>query len=126
MPNDEYDKLRRRWLGCKALSEDKSTTPYERESARQMAKKIYAQLRAMGMNAPPRMSNVDDANYKDYVARGLQAKQNIHLSQGALGALASSIVIEYDKEKLQQYALDVDVPYSTLRNYRATYKAWRN
>jgi hypothetical protein len=127
MRKDNYDKLRRLFEACMALSNDKSTTDAERAIARKKAAMIAEKLHAMGRNVSmDATDDVAEANYKAYVEQGLQAKQNIHLSQWALGALASNITIEYKKGKLQEYAEDIGEEYSTLRHYRATYMAWRD
>ena len=124
MSDDEYDKLRRQYNACMAMAADRSTTKFERATAKAKAKQIAAKLRTMGRNVP--IDDVkDDNDYKLYVERGLQAKANIDASQWALGACAANIVIQDGAMKLQQYAKDIDVVYTTLRHYRATYRAWR-
>jgi hypothetical protein len=66
----------------------------------------------------------EDAAYADLVARGRAAVAGMHRSLWELGDAAAEVETKWGEHKLQDYAVDVGVPYKTLQSARTTARAW--
>ena len=114
---EDRNKLYETWLKCTRLAEDTSTTEHEREAARTKAKELRAKLD----ESEPKSNAI---GFRELVKEGKQLIEEQTNVNWKLGELASKCDKEYGAGKLQQLAEELEIPYSTLRSYRATFIAW--
>jgi Protein of unknown function (DUF2786) len=110
------DKTYETWEKCKRLSEDRSTTPHEREAAALKAKKLRARLD--GKPEP------DDDSFQKLVKEGQELVEKQTNINWQLGELARQVETKYGAGKLQEFAAEIGVAYSTLKNCRTTVRCW--
>lgn len=109
------------WLKCLRLSNDRTTTAHEREAARVKSIELRAKLDAMDEETAP-ATNL--ARFRALVKQGkalLEEQDNINWK---LGELASQVDKEYGKDKLQEFADELELKKQFLINCRTTFIAW--
>jgi hypothetical protein len=118
---DQRAKVYETWLKCLRLSNDSATTPHEREAAHLKSLELRAKLDAMGGETKPA---ADPARYRALVKQGkalLEEQDNVNWK---LGELASQVDKEYGQDKLKEFADELGVSTSSLKDCRTTYIAW--
>lgn len=113
----EVEKLQATLQKCKAMANDKSTTPHERESARAKMSDIQIKLSKL---------RSDDPQYKAWVQQGKAAVKAGDDASWTLAELAFKVKSKHGEGKLEQYADDIGYAYTTLVRYRTAYKAFEN
>jgi hypothetical protein len=64
--------------------------------------------------------------YDDLLIRGRSLQRMVSSHQIEIGELADQVDTQYGQETLLQYAADIGIDYATLKNYRTTYRSWKN
>lgn len=121
MTDTQRAKVYDTWLKCTRLSNDSRTPTHEREAARVKSIELRAKLDAMDGEAAPATSL---AAYRALVKQGkalLDEQENINWK---LGELASQVDKQYGKAKLKEFADELEVSHSMLKDCRTTYLAW--
>jgi hypothetical protein len=111
--NATYEDLRERWQKCINLARDKSTSQHERDNAQRKANSIQEQ-----------MNKLEDSKYLEYVRKGLEVTKKMNDYNWIIGDLSLGVKKDYGKHKLEQYARDIGINFSTLKACRATSEAW--
>src|SRR5262245_21138341 len=109
-------RLTERLRKVEALANDKRAPKGERSAAKGKAEKLRAQLHSL--------RGASDATYLGLVKDGRAAAQHMEQGLWELGDLATQVKAKYGQGRLQQYAEDIGVPYSTLKAARTTAWAW--
>jgi len=87
-----------------------------------MARTSYKQLVAQGKATHWKGLSLE--SYKELVAEGKRVTEQETNVKWLRGDLASKVEKHYGEAKLEQYAEDIEVSYSTLRDEVTTAKAW--
>jgi hypothetical protein len=113
MPDQPRSTIQRKRQKAENLANDRNAPAGERSNARAVADKLQIKL-----------DKASPAAYRDLVKQGkvlIEEQVNINWK---LGELASQVDKEYGSGKLQDFADDIDVNYSTLKNCRTTFLAY--
>ena len=100
-----------------AMAKDPGASAQERKIAREKAAKVQQQI----SETTPGPGLVA---YKTLVEEGKAASLKLGEVNWILGELASKVEKRYGEASLQQYAEDIEVKYSTLKDCRTTYLRW--
>jgi hypothetical protein len=121
MSTTNREKVYETWLKCQRLSDDISTTSHEREAASTKAKELRKKLDALDGETKPA---ANAARFRSLVKQGkalIEEQVNVNWK---LGELASTIDKEYGQNKLKEFADEIGVSASSLKDCRTTYIAW--
>jgi hypothetical protein len=94
-----------------------SKSSSEREAAQKNAQKTKAKLDALGMPEDP-------PDFKQWVAEAKDLVKNRDRDAWRLAELAAKVDGKYGEGKVSLFAHQIGVAYKTVKNWRATAKAW--